>query len=202
MKRLSFYFKEAFITNMYFVIFALIDLGILCIDDSAMTLKIVLCAIDLLGFMFIIGLMFFKEGETAAKVRRGNDLNREQIVRTGREYPINVAEEYKWWKGFFIGLCSCLPLILMMIIHFLLGIGDKPNDAAGGLAALLYIVVFSFLMVNSKVKLVHSQYYFTLLAIPATVLAIGVGYILGARKAEKDYAKIRERHRAIHGDSV
>ena len=202
MKAVSFYLKEVFITMMYLVIFAALDLGVLCIDDSAMWLKYLLCGVCLVCFIGIVGLMFFKEGESAVKVRRGNDLNREQIIKTGREYPINTVEEYKWWKGFYIGFWTCIPVILLMLLNFLFGLNDPTNGQAGGVAALLYIVVFSFFMTNSQVKIAPSQYYFTLLIIPVLVLTIGIGYILGAKKAERDYAKIQERKRAIHGDKI
>ena len=178
MKAVSFYFKESFIANMYFIIFALIDLGVLCIDDSLLTLKYVLCAVVLLGYIFVVGLMFYKEGETAMKVRRGNDLNREQIIKTGREYPINSTEEYTAWKGFMIGLVTCIPLFICMLIHLLVSPQGPYSNGGGVVAAFLYMVVFSFFRTNSKVAVMQNDYYFTLLAAPLVILTIGIGSIV------------------------
>lgn len=199
MKRVSFYFKESFIANMYLVLFALIDLGVLCIGDELMWLKTALCGVCLAGFMFIVGLMFYKEGESAAKVLRGNDMNREQIIKTGREYPINLAEEYKPWKGFLIGFLSSCPVILFMIIHAIVSPLGPLNNGGGVAAAFLYMVVFSFFRVNSKADILTSDYYYTLIIIPVMVLSIGIGYIIGAKKEMRAHQKIVDKHNAIHG---
>ena len=200
MKALSFYFKESFIASMYLVMFTLVDLGILCIGDDLIPLKIGLCVVSLLGFMFIVGLMYFKEGEKAMKIRRGNDLNRKQIILTGRDYPLNTVEEYKAWKGFVIGLNTCIPLVISLIVHVFVSPKGPYYNVGGVIAAFLYMIVFAFTRVNSAIDIPQTDYYYTLFAIPVLVLTIGIGYMLGARKAVKDHEKIRAKHRAIHGD--
>ena len=100
MKLLSYFMKEFFVVNMYLIMFALIDLGVLCIGDNLIWLKLILCGAVLVSFIIIVGLFIGKEAETAVRVRRGNDLNREHIIKTGKDMPLNLAEEYKPWKGF------------------------------------------------------------------------------------------------------
>ena len=144
MKLLSYFMKEFFVVNMYLIMFALIDLGVLCIGDNLIWLKLILCGAVLVSFIIIVGLFIGKEAETAVRVRRGNDLNREHIIKTGKDLPLNLAEEYKPWKGFGMGAMACIPVLVLMGIQLLVKSPNPELNPGGAIAAFLYMVVFSF----------------------------------------------------------
>ena len=205
MKTFWYYVKQMFIPIMYLFIFDIIALGILCIGDNLVALKVILLIVSLGFYAFIMGAVFFKDGQTAYKVRRANDLSREQIIKTGQDIPLKLNEEYKPWKGYLIGAINCVPLIILLIIHLLLTAGSDPtaattNNTAGAIAGLAYIVVFGFATVKSTVVLTSLSYYISLAIIPFFVCVPGVSYYMGGRKMEIQQELIKEKHRLIYGD--
>lgn len=195
MKLLSYFMKEFFVVNMYLIMFALIDLGVLCIGDNLIWLKLILCGAVLVAFIIIVGLFIGKEAETAVKVRRGNDLNREHIIKTGKDLPLNLAEEYKPWKGFAMGAMTCIPLLVFMGIQMLTNTPGVEANPGGAIAAFLYMVVFSFLRVDSRVDILPADYNYIFLAIPLIILTVGISYIIGAKIAMKKHERILASHR-------
>ena len=190
---------------MYLVMFDIIALGILCIGDKMVVLKVLLLVLNLGLYGFILCAVSFKDGQMALKVRMANDLNREQIVKTGKELPLKLNEEYKPWKGFLLGFNICIPLIIMTLIHFILTVGKDPTIAStantsGALAGLLYMVVFAFAQVKSTMAIISTTYYIALLAIPFFVVGMGVSYWLGGEKIIRQQEIIKEKHRQIYGD--
>lgn len=195
MKLLSYFMKEFFVVNMYLIMFALIDLGVLCIGDNLIWLKLILCGAVLVSFIIIVGIFIGKEAETAVRVRRGNDLNREHIIKTGKDMPLNLAEEYKPWKGFAMGAIICIPLIIFMGIQMLTYVPGSESNPGGAISAFLYMVVFSFFRVDSRVDILQTDYYYIFLAIPLLILTVGISYIVGAKIATKKHERFLAGHR-------
>jgi hypothetical protein len=187
--------KEFFVVNMYLIMFALIDLGVLCIGDNLIWLKLILCGAVLVAFVIIVGLFIGKEAETAVRVRRGNDLNREHIIKTGKDMPLNLAEEYKPWKGFAMGAMTCIPLLVFMGIQLLVKTPNPELNPGGAISAFLYMVVFSFFRVDSRVDILPADYNYIFLAIPRLILTIGISYIVGAKIAAKKHERFLAGHR-------
>lgn len=203
MKTFWYYVKQMFIPIMYLFIFDIIALGILCIGDNLIALKVILLLVSLGFYAFILGAVFYKDGQTAYKVRIANDLSREQIIKTGKDIPLKLNEEYKPWKGFLIGAINCIPLVIFMLIHVILTAGKDPvtaTNTCGAIAALIYIAFFAFMQVNSTVALTAATYYFVFIAVPIFIAIPGVCYYLGGRRIELQQQQIKEKHRMIYGD--
>lgn len=205
MKTVWYYIKQMFIPIMYLIIFDIIALGILCIGDNLIALKVILLVLSLGFFGFIIGAMAYKDGQMDYKIRIRNDLSREQIIKTGQDIPLKLNEEYKPWKGFLIGGVNCIPLIVLILIHVILTAGKDPTlasnpNTAGAISALLYMVVFGFVQVKSTVVLTSLTYYVSLAIIPFFTLIPGICYYLGGRKIELQQQQIKEKHKMIYGD--
>ena len=205
MKTVWYYVRQMFVPIMYLIMFDVIALGVLCIGDNLIALKVVLLILNLGLYGFIMGAVAFKDGQTALKVRMANDLNREQIVKTGKELPLKLNEEYKPWKGFLMGLNVCVPLIILMLLHVILTAGKDPaiastNNTCGAISGLLYVVVFAFAQVKSTAAILSTTYYVTLAAIPFFIGVIGVSYWLGGEKIIRQQEMIKEKHRQIYGD--
>ena len=203
MKTFWYYVKQMFIPIMYLFIFDIIALGILCIGDNLIALKVILLLVSLGFYAFILGAVFYKDGQSAYKVRIANDLSREQIIKTGKDIPLKLNEEYKPWKGFLIGAINCIPLVLLMLIHVILTAGKDPvtaTNTCGAITALIYIAFFAFMQVKSTVVLTAVTYYFVFIAVPIFSAVPGVCYYLGGRRIELQQQQIKEKHRMIYGD--
>lgn len=204
MKVFWYYVKQMFMPIIYAVFASMIALGILCIEDASLKwLKIALLSLNLCLYGFIIVTCFFKEGQTEYKVLIANDIEREQIVRTGENRPLKLIEEYKPWKGFVIGLNSTSPLIIMLLIHAIIQLSGGTSTAVGGLASSLYMFVFGYMCLDigtSTAAFPFETHYFSLVLVPVMILLIGLSYKLGGRKIELQQEMIREKHHQIYGD--
>ncbi len=203
MKTVWFYCKQIIIPLLYSLFATMIALGILCIEDKSLIwLKVVLLILNFALFAFIVVINFFKEGQSALKIRMANDMEREQIVRTGENRPLKLLEEYKPWKGYLIGLISTLPLIILLIVHTILYL-TSGTTTVGGIAAFIYMFVFGFNCLDLSAMtntLAQTQPYILLVLIPIMVVLVGVPYMLGARKIELQQEQIKEKHRQIYGE--
>lgn len=198
---MKFYLKMAFMPFIYLLFSAMLGVGATTISGENLEwLKYSLCALNTLFYAFIMGMAAFKDGQEALKVREQNDTYRRVIARTGEDLPLKINEEYTPWKGFVISLISCIPSVLLVIIHLCLNIGVAypGNNGVGGIAALLNMVVFSFFMIDGVVTTL--EYLFVLLIVPFICLVYGGMYNLGAMNMQKQYDKIAETQRELHGD--
>lgn len=204
-----YYIKQSLMAFIYLFFMAITAFGIMCIGSDLVWLKVLLCLLNVALYVFIIGAAAFKDGQDALKVRIANDLEREQIIKTGAALPLKLKEEYKAWKGFVFGGIACAPLIILLIIHTLLFtlVGDN-YIGAGAIAGFLYLMIFAFARLNvattaegAAVAAINpTVYYWTLLAIPVVVLSVGIPYVLGAKKIELQQARIKEKQRQIYGE--
>jgi len=194
---------------IYLFFTAITAFGILCIGNDLLWLKIVLLVLNVALYVVIVAAAAFKDGQDALKVRIANDLEREQIIRTGEALPLKLKEEYKPWKGFVFGLIACAPLVILLIIHTLLfTLGGDHLIGAGAVAGFIYLMIFALARVNAPtaaegataVAVNPTMYYWALLAIPVIVLSVAVPYILGAKKIELQQERIREKQRQIYGE--
>ena len=193
---------------IYLFFTAITAFGILCIGSDLLWLKIILNALNVALYVVIIAASSFKDGQDALKVRIANDLEREQIVKTGAALPLKLKEEYKPWKGFVVGSIACVPLVVLLIIHTLLiTLGRDHLIGAGAIAGFIYLMIFAFARINVPaaaegvtVVVNPTMYYWSLFAIPVIVLSVAVPYILGAKKIELQQERIKEKQRQIYGE--
>lgn len=200
MKTVWFYLKQAFLPFMYTLFAAMIAFGILCIQGLGW-LKLILLILNIALFAFIVCVNFFKEGEKALKVRIANDVEREWIVKTGEARTLNVTGEYKPWKGLVISCVTCLPLIVLMIIHtILICFVGADKVIAGGIASFIYMAFFGLFWTDTAVTIAATAYFATLVYVPIVFACVEIPYVLGSRKVELQQQMIKEKHRSIYGD--
>lgn len=199
MKYVWYFLKQMFFPLVYMVILSITSIGITAINNDLMWLKYILNAIVLAFFALIIGAVSWKDGEEGAKVLHANDLERRRIVETGEDRPLNLLKEYRPWKGFLAGLSTCVPLIIMIIIHAIMS-STGAGNGAGAVAGFVYMIVFMFFMPDLNMTLTASHYYLTLTAIPIFMVITGVAYILGYRKIQKQYQSVERKQNQIYGD--
>ena len=196
-----YYVKQAIFPLLYLIFMAIIALGIGLIGNDLLWLKIVLYLVNLGFYIFLMGATFYKEGQTALKVRHANDLEREEIIRTGDPRPLKLKEEYKWWKGYVMGLITAGPLVVCMIIHLILILAaGEGYIGAGTAASLLYLAFFAPYSIFFEGTLTAGQFFILLYAVPVISAMAGVPYVLGGRKQQAQYDKINARQRMIYGD--
>ena len=95
---MGFYIKKAIVPFAYMVFGTLIAFGITIIDNGLLWLEEILFALNFGLFAFIISVLFVREGDNAIAARHANDLQREEIIRTGEDLPLKLHEEYKPYK--------------------------------------------------------------------------------------------------------
>lgn len=209
MKHLLYFVKQTFVPFMYLGMFALIDFAILCIGDKPglIALKVCLCAACLVFYVVLLSIVSYRDGQTAYKTLLSNDINRRQIIETGREYPVKVAEEYKAYKGFVSGLFVCVPLLICTIIHMCTSgfsnasVESSSTNSAGVVMSFLYMVVFAFARVKNSMAITPNMFYICLAALPIIILTMGILYILGAKKIIRQQEMIKKQQNYLHGGS-
>lgn len=200
------YIKQAIIPFIYLFFVAITGLAVVSIDNGLLWLKIVLGILNVLLYLTIVCGSGYKEGQQALKIRVANDIEREQIIRTGEDRPLKLHEEYKWWKGFFIGGISCVPMIVLLLIHTVLILINPALNGCGVATALIYMAFFSFFMfagdssAQSVTPMSPESFYLCLIAIPIIMVSLGVSYYLGAKKIQRQQDAIKAKHRQIYGE--
>lgn len=205
MKTIWYYIKQAMIPAVYLIFMAMTAMGIAMISDANLVwLKAVLSVLNLGLYGFIVAATSYKDGQTALKVRIANDLERMQIIKTGEDRPLKLREEYKAWKGFMSGIVTCLPCLLLLIVHTILVFCVNPAyNGAGAAAGFLYMIFFIFVRLGVDIAAPSVYlYYFTLVSFAVIPLMTGIPYVLGARKIELQQQKIKEKQRQIYGDKA
>lgn len=193
-----FYIKIAVFPFVYLFFMAVTAFGILCIKESLLWLKILLSILNLGLYCFIVAGVFYKEGQEAVKIRHANDLERREMVRTGTVRPLKLKEEYKPWKGYFIGFIACIPLIFCLLVHSIIMLAGGTTRTFGVIGGSIYFVVFVFFSLSGK-TLAMADYFYALAAVPLLILLSGVFYNLGARKIIIQQRRIREKQAQIYG---
>ena len=200
-----YYIKQSFMPFIYLFFMAMTAMAILTIGNDLIWLKVLLCLLNLGLYLVVVCASSYKDGQTALKERIANDLERLQIIRTGEDRPLKIKEEYKWWKGFLYGFISCIPLVVLLIVHTILMLVDPALNGAGVVASIIYLTFFAFFRINAigtstDVVLQPTIYYASLIGLPIIMLATGISYILGARKIQRQQDAIKEKQRQIYGD--
>ena len=199
---MSFYLKKAFFVLVYIVLASFIALAILSIEGDVV-LKIVLLIANIGLYVYIMWGIAYQDGQKAYKVLTANDKEREYIIKTGEDRKIKTAEEYKSYKGFLIGFLSCVPLVIMLIVHFFTAQSGELNTGASETANLLYFFISAFANLDPGgiyETAIYASPYWSLLSIPPTMIIHGIAFILGARKIKLQQQAVKEMHKSIYGE--
>ena len=196
---MKYFLSNALFPFVYVVLTAFTATAILCIQ-GLIVLKIALCILNLALYSVVTLFIAFKTGQDAFKAQITNDIERRLIVETGENRPLKIHQEYKCWKGFLIGAMSCLPLILILIVHSIVVLSTGGAVIAiGAIANFLYMTSYSFVAIFIKNATAYTCFY-NLLFLVYITLSYGITYILGAKKAQLQQKIIKSSHQAIYGD--
>ena len=205
---MGFYIKKGVFPFFYVIMMSLIAMGILVISGLEW-LKVILAILNVGLYVLVIGMASFKDGEDALKTQTANDMERREIIRTGEDRPLKLHEEYKPWKGFMFGFVSCVPLIILLIIHTIVYLATGSAVGVGAVAGIMYLMVYVFFLIGTPVSggdvatsaaLSWYSFYGALAVIPVIMFTTGIGYILGARKIRRQQEMIKEKKRQIYGE--
>ena len=199
---MKYYLKKALFIIIYLLFAGILANGALNIEGHWI-FRLGLLIVNLALFLYISCGITFQDGQKAYKKLIANDGEREYMVKTGELREIDTKEEYHVSKGFIIGACACIPLVILLIIHAIATSSNPENTGAGNLAAFVYMLVFGFFNVDFasvQSAVVYASPYFALLSIPVIVIAQGIAYYLGARSIRGQQEKIKRTHQSIYGE--
>lgn len=200
-KPFKFYVKKAMSAVVYLLITLITGIVGISFSNDLLVLKIILGIMNIGLYAYFVFYMNYKTGEESMSVRFANDINRMEIIKTGKDIPLKTTEEFKWWKGFFIGLLSSVPLLVLWIIHFVLVlITGSQTSIIGGITISLYVFIVYFFNLKSEGLASSSSFYFTSLYVPFVVILSGVGYLIGGRKALNYHHGFEEMNKEIYGE--
>lgn len=206
---MKYYIKQGLFPFIYMLFMTATAFCILAIN-GLIWLKALLAVLNIGLYAVIISATSYKDGQAAMKVQFANDLERREIIRTGEDRPLKIHEEYKPWKGFMFGFISCVPLIVLLIIHTIVYFATGGYKGIGAIAGLIYLMGFVFFRLNAvgsaegEAAFIMPEwylYYGALITLPIIMLITGTAYILGARKIRRQQEIIREKQRQIYGDN-
>ena len=184
-----YYFKKGFFPFLYLLFMFVIALGIMAINGLEF-LKYILAALNLALYFFVVGVVAFKDGQDAIKVRMRNDLERREIVRTGEDRPLKLHEEYKSYKGVLIALTTCAPMLVLLAVQAILNLSGVENTTCGQITTYIYFVTFVFFRI-AGLEINCWGVFLSLSYLALIVPVYSILYNLGARKIELQHEKIR-----------
>ena len=182
---------------VFFIFFIIIAMGIQALNAGDV-LRVILGCLAFILLVLCLGGIMLKEGEDAIKILLANDIQRREIIRTGRDVEINVSKEYRPWKGFIVGVIFCIPLVIFIILFATNGVQEGMLNF-GKLTEVVYspfyVLVGDF---NKTTSLdVYIGAIFVLVCFP---LMLGIPYVLGAHRRKNQTRIAEEMHKNIHGD--
>ncbi len=199
-EKMKYYVKKFLIFMVYLISSGVIGTSIFLIEGMPW-LKLVLLILNLSLFMLVYCGIALKDGEKALKVRISNDKIRELIVKTGDDYKLDLDGEFTIRKGFIAGATACLPLIVLLLLNLV--VKGATNTIIVQAVQLFYMVFYGFFNLDfagAHVDVLYSSINWTLISIPILIIAQGVFFYLGAKKAERQQERIKITHRHLHGE--
>lgn len=192
--------KQTIIPIIYLVFSLMIASSILMIPNHLMWLRFLCAFLNFALYLYIVFGIMYHEGQEGLKTRMANDLERRNIIATGKDIPLKLDKEFKPYKGFLVGFFVSLPLIICMIIHTILiiSVGESSNGA-GVVGGAVYMVFFIFFRLTEAELTVYT-YYLTLIFVPIMVGFTGFAYMMGANKIQRQQDRLDRIEKSIYGD--
>ena len=182
---------------IFFIFFIVIAMGIYALNAGDV-LRIILGGLSFIMLLLCLGGIMVKEGEDAIKTLLANDIQRREIIRTGKDVELNVSKEYRPWKGFIVGLILCIPLVIFIILFNPNGVQEGVLNF-GKLAEVVYSPFYVLVGDFSKTTSLHF-YIGAIIVLVCFPLMLGIPYILGAHIRKNQTKIAKELHKNIHGD--
>ena len=194
-----YFFKQSiFLVGLMFF---MMTTSLLILRVGIPVVELILSILNLALYATAIILIFHKEGQTAWKLRQSNDIERRNIIATGKDIPLKTTPEYKTWKGFIFGIISCVPMIIMLIVHACMG------DTAGGTSAgsICSVIHYVFWLPYFELRATltpgfvpgFGDYFGILYAVALMAFLTFIGYYMGARKLQRAQDKVDARKKEI-----
>ncbi len=200
---MKYYFKNSAVPFVFMIFESLTTLGIALIQIG--WLMVMLEVLNIALYLFIISMYAFQCGTTAYKVKLQNDLERKIIINTGEDRPLKRIQEFRIWKGFFIALISCFPMLLALFVHLILMLASGgAYYGAGSVSAVIYYTFYHLAHVVcfgiGSNAFVSGWFLFSVLyCLPIICGQYGLMYILGAKKVKKTQDMINKTQEQIYG---
>lgn len=188
------------------LMFFMITTSMLILTIKIPVLELVLSILDLGLYSTAIVLIFYKEGQTAWKLRQSNDIERRNIIATGKDIPLKTAPEYKTWKGFIFGIVACVPMIVMLIIHAIVGTTGGGNGVGSACSLVHYIFYLPYYELRACLTAdfipSFGDYFGLLYAVALMAFLTFIGYYMGARKLQRAQNKVEDRKKEIESGKL
>ena len=191
------YIKQSLFAFIYLISLGVTELIIFSIESDV--LKMVLFAVILGFYVFLLFMVYSNKGMDALKIRHYNDIDRKRIIETGADIKLRVHEEYCVWKGFLYGFIAAIPLIVMILINGIILLSGGTSQTLVTITGVAYMVFYSIFRVLVG-EFTAVQLFGLLYAVPVMMCITGIPYILGARKARKQFDSIEQTKKTIYGD--
>ncbi len=163
-----------------------------CLNIQNMTLQYFLVGLCILfGVVFNVDLAMSVGKKhyqmlLSGNIRRYNSI---ETLRNKDRKSYKYEMEYRWYKGIFIGLCICLPIIIVCFIYAIFGL--EANE--GGIGRLVLLMICGWAVIPLQYIDKFISIYWTLACCILPVVVTEVSYILGALKEKKDYEEREAR---------
>ncbi len=137
-----------------------------------------------------------KYGRESARKRYSNMSALKNALQNGTEITVDTVGEYRWYKGFLIGLYSCSLMLLMVVIQLMITV------CGGTTTALIDAVKVTFVVFTAPQNAMSTSVsaYYSLLYVVATAVATGLGYMAGKYKVDVERRTVAAIDKEIYGD--
>ena len=191
-----YYLKRTFPYLLVIIFTAITGYSVASLDLVTKTFAVIMGVLNFAVYVIMLGSVAFKDGQDAYKTLLANDLERKQIVKTGEDRPLKLKEEYKIWKGFFIGGLAVSPLVLLFFLDLVFGKSLNLTTVFGWLTDYLSMAIYA------PIKIFFGSCFreicFVVVAI--NILICGALYYLGAKKIMLRQQKVKDIHNQIYGE--
>ena len=199
MSRVSYLLKQSLFNFAYHILTMMTAAAISLIEIT--WLKMVLFVLNIALYATIVFFSSRAQGEKEKKQEYANDIERRHVAETGDYVNINEREEYRPLNGFFTGLITCIPLLLLVVFFLVFTLADVAQNTIVVITNILYgTFTMPLSIVSEDLSIRVLNYFCSLYAIFIICGATSFGYFVGAKRVEKQHERVGSIHKQIYGD--
>lgn len=200
MSRVSYLLKQSFFGFAYLILTMLTAVAIGLIE--IVWLKIVLFILNGALYCTIVFFSSRAQGEKEKKQEYANDVERRHVAETGDYVNINEREEYKPMNGFFTGLITCVPLLVLYVFFLIFLLTGAEQNTVVFITNIIYgTFTLPLEIVNTADQTIRALNYFCSIYAAVVICSVtSFGYWIGAQRVVKQHERVAHIHRQIYGD--
>lgn len=200
MSRVSYLIKQSLFNFAYLILTMMTAMAIGLIEIT--WLKIILFVLNGALYCTIVFFSSRAQGEKEKKQEYANDVERRHVAETGDYVNINEREEYKPLNGFFTGLITCVPLLILYVFFLIFTLTGAAQNTVVVITNLIYgTFTLPLEIVDTADQTVRALNYFCSLYAVAVICAVtSFGYWMGAQRVVKQHERVEHIHKQIYGD--